>query len=65
MTERAPTEITNLDRYGSAALPWSRPHDLLTAAARTFVHPRDMPARWSSAAVARNVLRTETNRIVR
>lgn len=32
MTERAPTEITNLDRYGSATLPWSRPRDLLTAA---------------------------------
>ena len=30
MTDRAPTEITNLDRYGSAELPWSRPHDLLT-----------------------------------
>lgn len=31
MTDRAPVEVTNLDRYGSAALPWSRPHDLLKA----------------------------------
>jgi Pyridoxamine 5'-phosphate oxidase len=29
MTDRMPVEITNLDRYGSAAIPWSRPHDLL------------------------------------
>src|SRR5829696_2039782 len=29
MTDRVPVEVTNLDRYGSAALPWSRPHDLL------------------------------------
>ncbi|HLZ68841.1 MAG TPA: pyridoxamine 5'-phosphate oxidase family protein [Dehalococcoidia bacterium] len=33
MTERAPSEVTNLDRYGNPALPWSRPHDLLTAGA--------------------------------
>ena len=25
MTEREPFEVTNLDRYGFAALPWSRP----------------------------------------
>jgi hypothetical protein len=31
MTDRAPVEVTNLDRYGYATLPWSRPHDLLTA----------------------------------
>ena len=31
MTDRAPVEVTNLDRYGSAALPWSRPRDLLAA----------------------------------
>jgi len=31
MTDRAPVEVTNLDRYGSPALPWSRPHDLLAA----------------------------------
>ena len=31
MTDRVPTDITNLDRYGSAVLPWSRPRDLLTA----------------------------------
>jgi hypothetical protein len=29
MTDRMPVEITNLDRYGSAEIPWSRPHDLL------------------------------------
>ena len=31
MTDRAPVELTNLDRYGSPPLPWSRPHDLLVA----------------------------------
>lgn len=31
MTDRAPVEVTNLDRYGNAALPWSRPHDILIA----------------------------------
>jgi len=29
MTDRLPVEVTNLDRYGSPPLPWSRPHDLL------------------------------------
>ena len=29
MTERAPIEVTNLDRYGSSELPWSRAHDRL------------------------------------
>ena len=31
MTERAPIDVTNLDRYGFAALPWSRPRDILAA----------------------------------
>ncbi|HEU5098037.1 MAG TPA: hypothetical protein VFU22_03260, partial [Roseiflexaceae bacterium] len=31
MADRTPTEITNLDRYGFPALPWSRPRDLLAA----------------------------------
>ena len=31
MTDLAPTDITNRDRYGSPPLPWSRPHDLLVA----------------------------------
>lgn len=31
MTDRAPTTITNLDRYGNPELPWSRPRDLLVA----------------------------------
>src|SRR2546425_12064308 len=31
MTDRAPVEVTNLDRYGFPALPWSRPRDLLAA----------------------------------
>jgi hypothetical protein len=31
MTDREPTEVANLDRYGSSALPWSRPRDLLAA----------------------------------
>lgn len=33
MTDRAPVEVTNLDGYGNAALPWSRARDLLEAGA--------------------------------
>lgn len=29
VTDRAPVETTNLDRYGNAELPWSRPRDIL------------------------------------
>ncbi len=29
MADVAPTETTNLDRYGSPPLPWSRPRDIL------------------------------------
>jgi len=29
MPKREPGETTNLDRYGNAPLPWSRPRDLL------------------------------------
>ncbi len=32
MTEPTPVEVTNLDRYGCAALPWSRPRERLAAA---------------------------------
>ncbi len=31
MTSQEPSEVTNLDIYGSAALPWSRPRDMLAA----------------------------------
>jgi hypothetical protein len=31
MTDHEPVEVTNLDRYGNAALPWSRPRDLILA----------------------------------
>ncbi len=31
MTDRAPIETTNLDRYGNAVLTWQRPHDQLVA----------------------------------
>jgi hypothetical protein len=31
MTDQTPAETTNLDRYGSPALSWSRPHDILAA----------------------------------
>ena len=31
MTESTPTETTNLDRYGFAELPWSRPRDIFAA----------------------------------
>jgi hypothetical protein len=33
MTDHQPYEVTNLDRYGSAPLPWTRPHDLLAKGA--------------------------------
>ena len=29
MTDRQPTETTNLDRYGDSTIPWSRVHELL------------------------------------
>src|SRR5262245_32557015 len=29
MSEREPTQVTNLDRYGFPALPWSRARDAL------------------------------------
>jgi hypothetical protein len=35
MPERAPTEVTNLDRYGYAELPWSRARDVLAAPSET------------------------------
>jgi hypothetical protein len=31
MTEREPADVRNLDRYGNAPLPWSRPRDILAA----------------------------------
>jgi len=31
MTDTQPTQTTNLDRYGYAELPWSRPRDILAA----------------------------------
>jgi hypothetical protein len=31
MTDRQPTEVTNLDQYGGQVLPWSRTHDLLAS----------------------------------
>lgn len=31
MTDQAPAEVTNLDIYGNAALPWSRPRDVLVS----------------------------------
>jgi hypothetical protein len=35
MTDRAPVELTNLDRYGVPPLPWSRPRDLASNPAST------------------------------
>jgi hypothetical protein len=35
MTEREPIEVTNLDRYGSPALLWSRARDSLAAPSQT------------------------------
>src|SRR5687768_4381988 len=41
MSDLAPSEVTNLDRYGYAELPWSRPRDILAAvpppAGTTFI----------------------------
>jgi hypothetical protein len=58
MSDREPTEVTNLDRYGSAELPWSRLRDLLvtshtqpgtafflgTSTASPFTRPLASPA---------------------
>jgi hypothetical protein len=35
MTDPTPVEVTNLDRYGVPALPWSRLHDALVAGTPT------------------------------
>ena len=35
MTDRMPVEVTNLDRYGSAEIPWGRPRDLLAGSSAT------------------------------
>jgi len=35
MTDRDPVKVTNLDRYGSAEIPWSRPRDLLRGGSPT------------------------------
>ena len=35
MTDRAPVEVTNLDRYGSPALAWERPRELLAVPSPT------------------------------
>jgi hypothetical protein len=39
MTDQAPIEVTNLDRYGYPELPWSRPHDLLADSLPTAAIP--------------------------
>jgi hypothetical protein len=44
MPEREPVEVTNLDRYGSAALPWSRPRDILAAPPRPDIPGGDHPS---------------------
>jgi hypothetical protein len=41
MPERNPTETTNLDIYGNAALPWSRVRDLLAVDPATLDDPGD------------------------
>ena len=35
MAQREPTEVRNLDRYGSPALPWSRARDVLATPSQT------------------------------
>jgi len=39
MTDRPPIETANLDRYGSPALPWARPHDLLAVTTQKLETP--------------------------
>jgi hypothetical protein len=39
MTDRIPTEVKNLDRYGNDELPWSRARDALA---------NDLPSRYTS-----------------
>jgi hypothetical protein len=55
MAERAPTETTNLDRYGNAVLPWSRPRDLLAKSGEAnttfFLSTTDPDGRPHSAGV--------------
>jgi hypothetical protein len=34
MSDRQPSEVTNLDRYGNPVLSWSRPHDLPSSGAK-------------------------------
>jgi hypothetical protein len=41
MTDREPIDVTNLDRYGSPALPWSRAHDVLSAGRQPGAPPGD------------------------
>jgi hypothetical protein len=44
MPEREPIEVANLDRYGSATLPWSRPRDILAAPPREETPGGDHPS---------------------
>jgi hypothetical protein len=44
MTEREPSEVTNLDRYGSPSIPWSRPRDLLAAPPQPEMPGGDQPS---------------------
>jgi hypothetical protein len=39
MTDRQPSEVTNLDRYGDPVLPWSRAHDLLASGPKGPLEP--------------------------
>jgi Pyridoxamine 5'-phosphate oxidase len=41
MTDSEPIEVTNLDIYGNAALPWSRPRDILAAPPKPTDPARD------------------------
>jgi hypothetical protein len=43
MSDRAPSEVTNLDIYGSAELPWSRPRDILAAPPKPEMTGSDRP----------------------
>ena len=56
MTDRMPVEITNLDRYGSAAIPWSRPHDLLAGSSAS----PDIPFYLGSKSYLTNFLQCPT-----
>jgi hypothetical protein len=44
MADLSPTDVTNLDIYGSSPLPWDRPHDILAAPPKSDMPGGDHPS---------------------